>query len=121
MLFLVITWQLSLGSQTVYCFIQDFRPGEHHDVASMNTLMQHVSHPSCSTCLYHFEGAGKANRDGMGLQITRFIPGIMGNDVYHRMSHAQKLLLIERLAIALMFSESPPSKQGRQSSIPRFF
>jgi len=54
----------------------------------------------------------KQKETGIGLQITRFIPGIMGNDAYHHMSHAQKLVLIERLAVAFdaLWSLSLPTE-----------
>ena len=67
----------------------------------MHMHMQHVSHilpvPPVYPILKEWE---KQKETGMGLQITQFIPGIMSNDVYHRMTHAQKLVLIEQLAIA---------------------
>jgi len=95
---LSISYKVSVQENTEFEYVVQLR--HHGNVASMNTLMQHVS-PSF---LFHlstpFRKNGRSKRHGNGFADYTIHPGIMGNDAYHRMSHAQKLILIERLAVA---------------------
>ena len=108
---LSISYKVSIQEDTETEYVVQLR--HHGDVASMNTLMQHVSPILPVPPVYPIpEEREKQKETGMGLQITRFIPGIMGNDAYHKMSHEQKLVLIKRLAFAFdaLWSLSLPTE-----------
>lgn len=78
----------------------------HGDVATMNALMQWISHTIPRAILplpTAFPIADEANQQQarqLGIQITEFIVGSMGNTIYQTMSHLQRLKLVERLGRA---------------------
>ena len=108
---LSISYKVSVQENTDFVYVVQLR--HHGDVASMNTLMQHVSPILPVPPVYPISKEREKQKEtGMGLQITQFVPGIMGNDAYHRMSHTQRLVLIERLAVAFdaLWSLSLPTE-----------
>ena len=78
----------------------------HADVSSMNAIMQLVSSTIDPSVLpvpqvYPISDEGlQRTKLGMGIQITRFVSGIMGDRIYPSLSHENKLIFIKRLARA---------------------
>ena len=78
----------------------------HGDVSSMNGIMQLISwtidpHILPIPTVYPLVHEGlQVRKHGMGIQITRFIDGVMGNISYPSMAHEEKLLFLRRLALA---------------------
>ena len=78
----------------------------HGDVASMNSIMLLVStlippHILPVPAVYPIADERELQcKHGMGIQITRFVPGVMANSVYPTMTHEDRLLLVRKLALA---------------------
>jgi Phosphotransferase enzyme family len=78
----------------------------HGDIASMNALMQLVStniksHILPIPSVYPIaDEQEQQQKRGMGIQITKFVPGAMASKVYPSMSHQNKLLLVRKVALA---------------------
>ena len=78
----------------------------HGHVASMNALMELVSKSIKPNILpvptvYPITTEQEVQQEqGMGIQITRFIPGVMASERYSCMSHEERLVLVRRLALA---------------------
>jgi hypothetical protein len=78
----------------------------HGDVASMNAILELLSrtvdpHILPLPLVYPIIGERERQmKTGFGIQITRFVPGIMGNISYPSMVHKKKLVLVRKLALA---------------------
>ena len=78
----------------------------HGDVASMNAIMELVSksiepHILPVPAVYPIAMEREQQQErGMGIQITRFVPGVMASERYPSMSHEERLLFVRRLALA---------------------
>ncbi|ROW05925.1 hypothetical protein VPNG_08000 [Cytospora leucostoma] len=78
----------------------------HGSVASMDSLMALVSRTIDSRILpvppvYPIPGEMERQiENGMGRQITRFIPGVVASSVYPGLAHQDKLILVRKMAAA---------------------
>ena len=78
----------------------------HGDVASMNAIMKFVStsvNPSILPVPQVYPTGDERERQQktrMGIQTTRFIPGVLASEVYPSMPHEDKLLLVRKIALA---------------------
>jgi hypothetical protein len=78
----------------------------HGDVASMNAIMELVSesiepHILPVPAVYHIANEREQQLErGLGIQITRFIPGVMASECYPSMSHEDRLLFVRKFAAA---------------------
>ena len=78
----------------------------HGRVASMDFLMSLISgtiDPRILPVPPVYPIPGEMERQeatGVGRQITRFIPGEMASTVYPRLSHEERLILVQKLALA---------------------
>jgi hypothetical protein len=95
-----ISYKISVMEDPETSYILQLR--HYGDTPSINTLMRLVSSSidhsilPVPTCFPSKEYIIR----GMGVQITQFIPGVMGNTAYPRASHEQKLVFVTRLAKA---------------------
>jgi hypothetical protein len=77
----------------------------HGDVGSMNSIMQLVSttvepHILPVPTVYPVGHDVQHRNEGMGVQITRYIRGVIGNFAYPSMTHDERLVVLRRLALA---------------------
>jgi hypothetical protein len=76
----------------------------HGDVDSMNSIMRLVSSSIDSRSLpvptVYPVGHIQNQCNGMGVQVTQDIPGVMGNIPYPSMTHDERLVVRRRLALA---------------------
>lgn len=78
----------------------------HGRVASMDAFMLLVSRTCDSKILpvppvYPIPGeSNRQKKTGWGRQITQFIPGVMADTVYHQLSHEDKLIFVQKMALA---------------------
>lgn len=98
-----ISYKISVKEDTEIEYILQLR--YHGDVPSMNALMRLMSssiehHILPIPTVYPITDERRQHIRGMGLQITRFIPGTIGSNLYPRMSHKKKLKLLGKLALA---------------------
>lgn len=101
---LSISYKVSVKNYPDIQYIVQLR--HHGKVASMNALMQLISStipPQILPLPAVYPIANEAERQniiGMGIQITRYIPGIMANSIYPHMTYEQRLQLIRNLGKA---------------------
>jgi len=113
---LSISYKVSVQEDPDIEYVVQLR--HHGDVTSMNAVMQLVSSTVDVKLLpvpAVYPVKGKKQREvhpGMGIQIARFIPGIMGHASYPSMNHQEKLVLVMNLARAFnaLWQIAPPAE-----------
>lgn len=92
----------------------------HGNVASMDALMKFVqanNKPGVIPMASVYSIPGEAEHQqatGFGRQITQFVPGVMAERVYPEMSHADKLGLVRKMALAWQACWDLPLPSPRQ-------
>ncbi|KAI0097216.1 hypothetical protein GGR51DRAFT_541871 [Nemania sp. FL0031] len=92
----------------------------HGNVSSMDALMKFVRANNSlgvipMPAVYSIPGEAEHQRaTGFGRQITQFVPGIMAERVYPDMSHAERLGLVRKMALAWKACWDLPLPSPRQ-------
>ena len=101
---LSISYKVTVHHSPDVAYVVQLR--HHGRVASMDFLMSLVSRtidPRVLPVPPVYPVPGEMERQeatGMGRQISRFIPGDMASAVYPRLSHEERLVLVQELALA---------------------
>ena len=101
---LSISYKVTVQHSTDVAYVVQLR--HHARVASMDFLMSLVSRtidPRILPVPSVYPIPGEMERQeatGWGRQITRFIPGDMASAVYPRLSHEERLVLVQKMALA---------------------
>jgi len=101
---LSISYKVSVEESPDVQYIVQLR--HHGDVTSMNLLMTFVSSSVDPRALplpdvFPIPGEEKRQKTtGMGRQIARFISGPMANTIYPHMSHEERVVFVQRMALA---------------------
>ncbi|KAI4136669.1 MAG: hypothetical protein L6R39_007672 [Caloplaca ligustica] len=102
---LSISYKVTVQDDPDIAYVVQLR--HHGRVASMDSLMNWVSKnidPRILPVPTVYPIPGELQRQeatGMGRQITRFIPGDMADSLYPGLSHEEKLILVQRIALAI--------------------
>ncbi|KAJ1326107.1 phosphotransferase [Microdochium nivale] len=92
----------------------------HGNVASMDAIMKFVrahNEPGVipMPAVYSIPGEAEHQKTtGFGRQITEFVPGLIAEPVYHDMTHAAKLGLVRKMALAWQACWDLPLSSPRQ-------
>lgn len=101
---LSISYKVTTTQRPDTAYIVQLR--HHGNVASMDALMKFVhanNKPGVipMPAVYSIPGEAEHQRvTGFGRQITQFVPGVIAEEVYPHMSHADKLKLVRKVALA---------------------
>ncbi|KAL8940546.1 MAG: hypothetical protein Q9211_002229 [Gyalolechia sp. 1 TL-2023] len=102
---LSISYKVTVHDDSDIAYVVQLR--HHGRVASMDFLMAWLS-KNIDPCVlpvppvYPIPGElQRQEATGVGRQITRFIPGDMADSVYPRLSHKERLILVQRIALAV--------------------
>jgi hypothetical protein len=101
---LSISYKISVQEDPAAQYVLQLR--HHGNVESMNTIMQLVSSKvDCRVLplptVYPIPNQSEQQMfSGMGIQITRFVPGVMAHKAYPLMSHKERLRFVKNFARA---------------------
>ncbi|KAL7620888.1 hypothetical protein AAE478_008198 [Parahypoxylon ruwenzoriense] len=101
---LSISYKVTVQESLDVVYVVQLR--HHGCVASMDSFMTLISRTVDSQVLpvppvYPIPGEKKRQEaTGMGRQITRFIPGVMASSIYPQLSHEERLIFVQKMALA---------------------